>query len=72
MYTRTKLGASWGLAVSAAMGVWLFVLPGFALAQIRLDTTCSSATTGNPYYKVEQVAPANTGLAKLICATPHG
>lgn len=71
MYTRTKLGASWGLAVSAAMGVWLFVLPGFALAQIRLDTT-GTTTTGNRYYKVEQVAPANTGLAKLICATPYG
>jgi len=69
MYTRAKLGVSWALSV--ALGVCLFVSPGPASAQIRLDTT-GSRSTANRYYKVEPAPPTNTGLAKLICATPYG
>lgn len=71
MNTRSNHGISWGFSILVAICSWLFVLSPESRAQIRLDTT-GSTTTGNRYYKVEQAAPDNTGLAKLICASPYG
>lgn len=71
MHTCARLGTGWALAALAFLGAGLTITPGIAVGQIALETT-GSDTPGNRFYKVEQAAPSNTGLAKLICATPFG
>ncbi len=71
MHNRAGLGTGWALAALGVLGAGLTIAPATAVGQIALETT-GSDTAGNRFYKVEKAAPSNTGLAKLICATPFG
>ena len=71
MQNRVRSGIGRVLAAFVVLGAVLAVAPAIAVGQVALETT-GSDTAGNRFYKVEKAAPSNTGLAKLICATPFG
>jgi len=71
MHMCARLATGWAWTALTVLSAGLTITPGIAVGQIALETT-GSDTPGNRFYKMEKATPSNTGLAKLICATPYG